>query len=239
MRIVQVAHHVSSCRPSSLGFKFSLLAVLTPICAYERGVSGGLMVQKEGKRGGNERNGSTDQPTTQIPPTTSPAAQKNDENRWRTIGNTSWVGSISYDNCSVCLLIHCVGCVEWWKIFTESWYLMALQFWQSGIFQMCNLSIHISFFAVLSNFLFVVVSYFLFAVVSYFHFAVVARSPVVIRCFTASGQNTLSAWANIFLSIKDFFILSQSISGQQKYFWATKIFQAAIIFLGNTVLASC
>ena len=39
------------------------------------------MVQKEGKRGGNERNGSTDQPTTQIPQTTSPAAQKNDENR--------------------------------------------------------------------------------------------------------------------------------------------------------------
>ena len=62
MRIVQVAHHVSSCRPSSLGFKFSLLAVLTPICAYERGVSGGLMVQKEGKRSGNERNGSTVQP---------------------------------------------------------------------------------------------------------------------------------------------------------------------------------
>ena len=108
-----MAHHVSSCRPSSLGFKFSLLAVLTPICAYERGVSGGLMVQKEGKRGGNERNGSTDQPTTQIPQTTSPAAQKNQKidekqvkNNWKYI-----LGGLCviYDNCSICLLIHCVG----------------------------------------------------------------------------------------------------------------------------------
>ena len=140
------------------------------------------------------------------------------KNNWKE--KESWEIHLGWALCHliICLLIHCVGCVEWWKIFTESWYLMALQFWQSGIFQMCNLSIHISFFAVLSNFLFVVVSYFLFAVVSYFHFAVVARSPVVIRCFTASGQNTLSAWANIFLSIKDFLILSQSISGQQKYF---------------------
>ena len=90
------------------------------ICAYKRGL-GRFNGTKGGKRSGNERNGSTDQPPKshkRLLRLLKKIYHKLMKNWCRTIGKKRKVGKIplgnalSYDNCYICLLTHCVGGVE-------------------------------------------------------------------------------------------------------------------------------